>query len=339
MAHLVLSAARPDGVTVARVIAPDRRISGATETGPDERPQRLPEDLLRLSRSALGPVVLDCRLVDMIDSAGVGIVLSLWKGLRVAKHPLALCAPESIRQVFEVARLTRLIPCMTDLADAARLILPAGAEITPEGPATAESWASDPDPHHRLASLPAGTPGRKRRLFAVACGRRLGHLLGNAACRRAMELAEAHAEGRTTDEDLEAAYQAASVAVAQAEYRGQLGASMGAAAASADPNVTQAAWQAAAWAGEINGPEPQLALLADVFGNPFRPPRLDPAWLTPHVRDLAQAIDQESDFDSMPALGDALRAAGCDDAELLAHCAEEAEHVRGCWAIDLILGK
>src|SRR5262249_39832120 len=148
VAHLVLSAAPPDGVTVARVAAPDRRISGATETGPDERPQRLPEDLLRLSRSALGPVVLDCRLVDMIDSAGVGIVLSLWKGLRVAKHPLALCAPESIRQVFEVARLTRLIPCMTDLADAARLILPAGAEITPEGPAPAETCATDPDPPH-----------------------------------------------------------------------------------------------------------------------------------------------------------------------------------------------
>src|SRR5205823_8360694 len=46
VAHLALSAARADGVTVARVIAPDRRLTTPADYGPDGRPQRLPEDLL-----------------------------------------------------------------------------------------------------------------------------------------------------------------------------------------------------------------------------------------------------------------------------------------------------
>jgi hypothetical protein len=38
-------------------------------------------------------------------------------------------------------------------------------------------------------------------------------------------------------------------------------------------------------------------------------------------------------------LADALEEAGCDNEELLSHCREPGEHVRGCWALDLLLGK
>jgi hypothetical protein len=41
----------------------------------------------------------------------------------------------------------------------------------------------------------------------------------------------------------------------------------------------------------------------------------------------------------MPALADALEAAGCTDAEILAHCRSGDEHVRGCWVVDLLLEK
>ena len=41
----------------------------------------------------------------------------------------------------------------------------------------------------------------------------------------------------------------------------------------------------------------------------------------------------------MPQLGDALQQAGCEDEPFLAHCRGPEEHVRGCWVIDLILGK
>jgi anti-anti-sigma factor len=339
LAHLALSAARPDGITVARVIAPDHRVSATSDYGPDGRSQRLPEDLVRLSRAATGPVVLDCRGVEQIDSAGVGIILSLWKGLRVAKLPLAMCAPETVRAVFEVARLTRLIPCTADLPAAYRAVLPPGAEVAPDPPPTAESWVADPDPYHRLEVLPGSVPARKRRLFAVACGRRIGHLLGSAACRRAMEVAEAHADGGATDAELAAADAEASAAVADAEEHGRLTAATAAAGATADPDAGRAARRAAAWAGEVDGPAPQLSLVEDVFGDPFRATRFDPPWLTPAVRDLAWRIDNEADFDRMPELAAALAAAGCDDRELLAHGATPAGHVRGCWAVDLVLGR
>ena len=31
--------------------------------------------------------------------------------------------------------------------------------------------------------------------------------------------------------------------------------------------------------------------------------------------------------------------AGCTDEDILSHCRESGPHVRGCWAVDLVLGK
>ena len=41
----------------------------------------------------------------------------------------------------------------------------------------------------------------------------------------------------------------------------------------------------------------------------------------------------------MPELADALEEAGCENREILDHCRSTGEHVRGCWVVDLILGK
>ena len=38
-------------------------------------------------------------------------------------------------------------------------------------------------------------------------------------------------------------------------------------------------------------------------------------------------------------LADALEEAGCHDLDILAHCRQPGEHVRGCWVVDLLLGK
>ncbi len=339
MAHLTLSATRPDGVTVARVIAPDHRVTAFSEYDPDGRPQRLPEDLLKLARTAQGPVVLDCRGVDLIDSAGVGVILALWKGLRLAKHPLAICGVASIRQVFEVARLTRLFPVHTDLTEAAKSILPQGIEPSPLPSPTETSWLLDPDPCSQLETLPEGVSARKRRLFAVACGRRLGHLLGNPICRQALEAAEAHAEGGLSDQELQQTSDTAALTLAEADDRGRMTAPMACAAAAAEPDATRAAWLAAAWAGEVDGPEPQRAIVREVFGNPFQETVFDPLWVNQHVRELATEIDRDLDFDLMPQLADALVEAGCENAELIAHCRETGGHARGCWALDAVLGK
>ncbi len=101
------------------------------------------------------------------------------------------------------------------------------------------------------------------------------------------------------------------------------------------------------------GSEPREEdLLRDVFGNPFAPiPVIDPAWLTSTVTALAKGIYEERAFDRMPILADALQDAGCTDEAILTHCRGSGPlggmgaippcnpHIRGCWVIDLLLGK
>jgi hypothetical protein len=66
---------------------------------------------------------------------------------------------------------------------------------------------------------------------------------------------------------------------------------------------------------------------------------LNPSWLTLTVRQLTQAIYDEGAFERLPILADALEDAGCDNADILNHCRQPGEHVRGCWVVDLVLGK
>jgi hypothetical protein len=83
----------------------------------------------------------------------------------------------------------------------------------------------------------------------------------------------------------------------------------------------------------------QTSLIRDIFGNPFRPIVADPAWLTPTVVGIATSLYEDRAFDRLPILADALEEAGCTNADLLLHCRQPGEHVRGCWAVDLVLGK
>ncbi len=98
--------------------------------------------------------------------------------------------------------------------------------------------------------------------------------------------------------------------------------------------------------GSGSGPRPSN-LLRDIFGNPFRlPPTLDPAWLTGTVKQLALSAYEERELPSghldrhrLAVLADALEEAGCQEAELLGHLRSEQVHVRGCWAVDVILSR
>jgi hypothetical protein len=100
---------------------------------------------------------------------------------------------------------------------------------------------------------------------------------------------------------------------------------------------------AASWAGLFpslcEASREQCGLVRDIFGNPFRPATLDPTWLMPAVTSLAHAIYADHAFTRMPELADALAAAGCTDADVLSNCRGPGPHVRGCWVVDLILGK
>jgi hypothetical protein len=87
-------------------------------------------------------------------------------------------------------------------------------------------------------------------------------------------------------------------------------------------------------------------LVREVFGNPFRPVTLDPAWNNAAVVKLAQSVYDERDLPSghfdngrITILADALEEAGCTNTDVLDHCRSPGPHVRGCWLVDLILGK
>lgn len=83
----------------------------------------------------------------------------------------------------------------------------------------------------------------------------------------------------------------------------------------------------------------QCTWLREIVGNAFRLVAIDQQWLTPNVVALANAIYDEQRFSDCPILADALEQAGCDDADIQSHCRGKGPHVRGCWVVDLILGK
>lgn len=80
--------------------------------------------------------------------------------------------------------------------------------------------------------------------------------------------------------------------------------------------------------------------MRDIFGPIcFRPLFINKECLTATTVALAGGIYADQAFDRLPILADALEDAGCDDPEILTHCRQEGRHVKGCWVIDLILGR
>ena len=84
-------------------------------------------------------------------------------------------------------------------------------------------------------------------------------------------------------------------------------------------------------------------LLRNIAGRPFRPDHaIGPSWLAWNdgaVGKVAAAIYDDQTFDRLPLLADALEDAGCTGADILSHCRGPGVHVRGCWVVDLLLGK
>jgi hypothetical protein len=184
---------------------------------------------------------------------------------------------------------------------------------------------------------------RQLRLFACACYRRVWDRL-HVATRQVVEMAERLADGLAGEEDLQIAADSAWAWPRQP-------APEAAWIASAVPR--EAAERSAEWvAGFIGSQEPlrwqeraaeeervQCAMLRDVVGNPFRPVQAAPRWLTDEVVGLARVIYASRAFGRMGQLADALVAAGCDCEPMVGHCRQAALHVRGCWALDLLLAR
>jgi hypothetical protein len=214
---------------------------------------------------------------------------------------------------------------------------------------------------HRRLDRPICT--RKLLFFTLNCCRLAWPIIVDERSRQAIEIAEQHLIGLATDEALSSAKQAAKdscdEAYAREENRpegsfsrDQYSESLGAAIAARalllgyTENVVGKVRDGLVFAGVFQSRGEVDSLLAemthalrDIFGNPFRPVPFDPAWLTSDVLLLARGIYEERAFDRMPILADALQDAGCDNEEVLDHCRGPGPHVRGCWVVDLVLGK
>ncbi len=83
----------------------------------------------------------------------------------------------------------------------------------------------------------------------------------------------------------------------------------------------------------------QADIVRDLFSDQFRPVVPDHAWFTSDVMALATNIYDNRAFEHMPILADAIQDAGCDSKDVLNHCRANMAHARGCWVIDLVLGK
>jgi hypothetical protein len=163
--------------------------------------------------------------------------------------------------------------------------------------------------------------------------------------RNAVEVAERFADGSATVEELGAAKRASDTALkklntetAAAALRKSVLSGLGASAYAIALRARR--WKATAIA-DI-GQDTQTSFLRDLVGNPYNRSTIEPAWRSWNdgtVARLAQAMYDARAFDGMPVLADALEEAGCRSPDIVEHCRGPGPHVRGCWVVDLLLGK
>jgi hypothetical protein len=220
-------------------------------------------------------------------------------------------------------------------------------------PMTEVEWLACADPRTILNRLRKPS-SRKLRLFAVACCRSVWVLLKDERGQRSVEAAEKWADGLLGKSEL-SRFQA-EAELAQNEWTTAVPGRGFDATSDALVAASSVALPAKAWVktvansvrnalhhaegrlGLLRAENLQCSYLRCIFGNPLRPVVANSAWLTPTVTSLAQATYDDRAFDRMPILADALEDAGCTNQDILNHCRQPGEHVRGCWVVDLLTG-
>lgn len=229
-------------------------------------------------------------------------------------------------------------------------------------------WLTSGNPRAMLDHARTTAGQRKLRWFACGCVRHVWGLLLDASSQRAVEVAERFADGDATSAELVAAEAAAFDVARLADLRNTVSdpgwAATRAAARAANLDAYSAATgasftaalAAAPWRflkdgkvdshGDLAAKQAALRrqadLLREVVGNPFRPVAFDPAWLAWNhgaAGHLARSIYADNTFSELPILADSLEEAGCTAAALLEHLWSPGPHGRGCWALDVVLGR
>jgi hypothetical protein len=217
---------------------------------------------------------------------------------------------------------------------------------------TEEEWLTTPHTVEMFRPLYGTASDRKSRLFVVACCHLIWRHFTHERSRNAVLVAERFADGEVSERDLTRVHSMAMDAIArwrQVTCRGRVWTTFDRDSIAYQrvcfaPVATQSRKPFYLPRSRVFALDPDLDrngphLLRDIFGNPFRPVTLDPCWLSETVVALASGIYAERAFDRLPILADALEEAGCDNADVLNHCRGQGPHVRGCWVVDLLLGK
>jgi hypothetical protein len=217
---------------------------------------------------------------------------------------------------------------------------------------TADEWLAIEDVSDLLRHIGTIKTGRKLRLFACACCRQIWRYIPDGTAQNAVEVSERYADGNATFRELQVAQRKARAVASELASDAQLlmklskYAAKDAAEAAAECAQKRVGVHLVAVKARdaINAtperPRDYVALLRDIFGNPFRPATFDAAWRTDTAVSIARGMYESRDFGAMPILADALQDAGCDNEDVLNHCRDAKQvHVRGCWVVDLVLGK
>lgn len=215
---------------------------------------------------------------------------------------------------------------------------------------TEARWLACADPRPMLDHIQPRTTERKLRLFLAACARLVWDSMPVPEAREAVEVAERWADGLAADAERQRVSER--LYAIPGEHRRATGGNWATALRPEEVSAyfcalvsvhrpsnsrltSRPSWQRGATMGDR-----LPVLLRDVFGPlPFRAVAVDPSWLTSMVVALAIGIYEERAFERLPILADALQDAGCDDPDILGHCRGPGPHTRGCWVVDLLLGK
>jgi hypothetical protein len=197
-----------------------------------------------------------------------------------------------------------------------------------------------------LRQLKGTLSSRKFRLFACACCRRIWDLI-SPKWRTRVEVAEQFVDRKASASELDAQFSI--IFHNECKHANLAALQTCAPTLRIVDNACNAAINAKLAAMRTEETAAQHALLADIAGNPFRQAVIDPAWLAWNDRTiprLARAAYEERDLPAgtlsetnLAILADALEEAGCNDAGMLTHLRSPGPHVRGCWALDRLLGR
>jgi hypothetical protein len=243
---------------------------------------------------------------------------------------------------------------------------------------TEEEWLACRDPKPMLEFLRGKVSERKLRLFAVACCRMIWSLLVDKRSRLAVEVAERFADGLAATNELDSAREGGRQALQESQRISVSGfLDVGYLAAQAAKDVAYdpqtpiplpksrgrpikgvqvepipardvypgyVADSAAAARGAEGGKRHegvvqrekgmQANQLRDLCGNPFHESPASRVWPSALVKLAKELYAGE---DSADALQAALLKSG--HSEFAKHFQEEDRHPKGCWVVDLILGK